>query len=290
MSTPTNFPESFPKERGQIKHPGTEAEMEHRPIYEDESYVASRKLFDCVAIITGGDSGIGRAVALLYAKEGADVCIPYLKNTKDAEETKKLVENQGRRCLVLQGDLCDRKFCTLVIEKTVETFKKLDILVCHHGVQYWEENFENLDEDLLLKTFQTNFFSFVYLIKDSLKHLKSGGTIITTSSVTAFRGHVNMVDYASSNGAITTLTRSLAKQLADKGIRINSVAPGPIWTPFIPSSFPEERLKEFGHDTLMKRAGQPSEVAPSYVFLASKDSSYMTGQTMHPNGGIILNV
>lgn len=195
-----DLPTTFGKETAQGIHPGKEQSMEHRPIYIDPHYRASSKLQDRVAIITGGDSGIGRSVALLYAKEGADICIPYLKNHEDAEETKKLIEQEGRKCLVIPGDLSDREQCRKVLDQTISTFNKLDILVCHHGLQKWCDNFEDIDEDQIVKTFQTNVFAFFYLIKDALKHLKSGSSIIMTSSVTSYRGHPQMVDYASTNG------------------------------------------------------------------------------------------
>lgn len=214
--------------------------------------------------------------------------IIYLKNHEDAEETKKLVEREGRKCLTIAGDLSERKFCSEVISKTISTFRKLDILVNHHGVQHLNTDFASIDDEQIMKTFQTNVFSYMFLIKDAIPHLKPGSVIINTSSVTAFKGKKELVDYSATNGAIVSLTRALALQLAPKGIRVNSVAPGPIWTPFIPASFPKEKLESFGKHVPLKRAGQPIEVAPSYVFLASTDSSYMTGQIMHPNGGTLV--
>lgn len=236
MST-LNFPSEFSKEKVQEQHPGAEHEMEFKPIYDSPTYKGSGKLEDKVAIVTGGDSGIGRSVSLLYAREGCDVCIVYLKNHEDAEETKKLVEREGRKCEIIAGDLSERKFCSEVISRTLSTFKKLDILVNHHGVQYWNDDFSTIDDEQMIKTFNTNVLSYMFLIKDALPHLKPGSVIINTSSVTAFKGKKELVDYSATNGAIVSLTRALASQLVSKGIRVNSVAPGPIFTPFVSNSF-----------------------------------------------------
>lgn len=265
--------------------PGHEYDMDPKPVYIREDYKGSEKLKDKVAIITGGDSGIGRSVAVHFAREGADVAIVYLEEDKDAEETKKLVEKEGRKCLLMRGDLNDRDFCESVIEKTVEKFGKINILVNHAGEQHPSKGFEDLDLDLMEKTFQTNIFTMYYLTKPCMKHLKEGDCIITTTSVTAYEGSPRFLDYAATNGAITSFTRSLAQNVADKKIRVNGVAPGPIWTPLIPSTFEKKEVEEFGKNVPLQRAGQPCEVAPCYVFLASEDASYMTGQILHPDGG-----
>lgn len=265
--------------------PGHEHEMNPRPVYIREDYKGSDKLLDKVALITGGDSGIGRAIAVHYAREGADVAIVYLEENKDAEETKKLVENEGRKCLLLRGDLKDRNFCDSAVEKTVKHFGKINILVNHAGEQHPSSGFEDLDLDLMEQTFRTNIFAMYYLTKPCMKHLKEGDSILTTTSVTAYEGSPRFIDYAATNGAITSFTRSLAQNVAEKKIRVNGVAPGPIWTPLIPATFEKEEVEKFGKSVPLARAGQPCEVAPCYVFLASEDASYMTGQILHPDGG-----
>jgi NAD(P)-dependent dehydrogenase (short-subunit alcohol dehydrogenase family) len=269
--------------------PGVEAQMEPKPQDEDLGYKGSDKLKNKVALITGGDSGIGRAVAIAFAKEGADIAIVYLNEHQDAEETKRKIEKHKKRCLLISGDVGDEAFCREAIEKTMKELGKLDILVNGAGEQHPQEQIEKISKEQLERTFKTNIFSMFYLTKAALKHLKAGSAIINTASVTAYRGSASLLDYSSTKGAIVAFTRSLAKNLADKNIRVNAVAPGPIWTPLIPSTFDEEKIAEFGSDTPMGRAGQPYEVAPSYVFLASRDSSYMTGQVLHPNGGDIVN-
>jgi NAD(P)-dependent dehydrogenase (short-subunit alcohol dehydrogenase family) len=265
--------------------PGEEHQMNPRPVVIRDNYKGSDKLLDKAAIITGGDSGIGRSVAVHFAREGADVAIVYLEEDKDAEDTKKLVEKEGRKCILLRGDIRDRNFCEDIVKETVKAFGKINILVNHAGEQHPSKGFEDLDLDLMEKTFQTNIFAMYYLTKPCLKHMGEGDTIITTTSVTAYEGSPRFLDYAATNGAITSFTRSLARNLASKKIRVNGVAPGPIWTPLIPSTFDEEEVEEFGKDVPMERAGQPCEVATSYVFLASEDASYMTGQILHPDGG-----
>jgi len=270
--------------------PGVEAEMEVKPKFLAEWYRGSDKLKDKVALITGGDSGIGRSVAVLFAREGADVAINYLeKEQTDADEVKKCVEKEGRRCLLLPGDLSRSDICTSIVTRTVEHFGKLDILVNNAAQQHMVEKFEEITEDQIETTFRTNIIAMMLTTKEALKHMPSGGSIINSSSITAFRGSGALVDYASTKGAITAFTRSLATQLADRNIRVNSVAPGPIWTPLIVATFNKEQRKDFGQHTGMKRAGHPEEVAPSYVFLAAQDSSYFTGQTLHPNGGCVVN-
>jgi NAD(P)-dependent dehydrogenase (short-subunit alcohol dehydrogenase family) len=270
--------------------PGQQHKMQPKPQAEKAGQPGSGKLAGKVAIVTGGDSGIGRAVAVEFAKEGADLIVVYLNEHADAEETKRLVEEKGKKCLLIAGDVGEEKFCFLIIEKAISAYGKLDILVNNAAEQHPQESIENLSEQQLVKTFRTNIFSYFFMTKAALPHLeKVKGTIINTSSVTAYRGSKNLLDYSSTKGAIVAFTRSLSHALADKGIRVNGVAPGPIWTPLIPSTFPSEKVETFGSDVPMKRAGDPSEVSPCYLFLASDDSSYMTGQFLHPNGGEIIN-
>lgn len=280
--------EGFPKQT-QPEQPGKEWKMSPKPVFERTEGVGCGKLKDKVAIITGGDSGIGRAVAVAFAQEGADVSIVYLNEHKDAEDTKHFVESKGKRCITISGDISDEDFCVECIEKTVKEFGKLDILINHAGEQYLKKNIEDITREQLEETFRVNVFSFFYMTKAAMKHLKDGSSIINTTSVTAYAGHKNLLDYSATKGAIVTFTRSLAKNLVDKGIRVNGVAPGPIWTPLIPGTFPESKVEQFGTSYPMGRAGQPVEVAPCYVFLASEDASYMTGQVLHPNGGEIVN-
>lgn len=273
----------------QHRKSGLESSMAPQPQYDDPDYRAAGKLLDKVAIITGGDSGIGRAVALLYAKEGADVVVLYLNEHEDAHETKRLVEAQGRQCYLLAGDVGSEAFCREAVEKSLQIFGKLDILVNNAGEHWEEEQLEHLDMEQMERAFRTDVFSLFYLTKAVLPHLKEGDAIINTASATAYKGSGHLLDYSSTKGAIVTFTRSLAQQLAKRNIRVNGVAPGPIWTPLIPATFSPEDVQHFGEDTPMGRAGQPSEVAPCYVFLAAKDSSYISGQILHPNGGKVLN-
>ena len=273
----------------QDRQPGIESEMIPQPVYDDKKYIGSNKLLDKVALITGGDSGIGRAVAIAFAKEGAHVVIVYYDEHKDARETQKLVEEKGRKCILLPGDIGDEKFCREAVEKTIKEFGGIHILVNNSAVQFPQDDIEKITSKQLEKTFRTNIFSYFYLAKAVMKYLNKGDTIINTTSVTAYRGSHHLIDYSSTKGAIVSFTRSLSQALAEKGIRVNGVAPGPVWTPLIPSSFTEEKVETFGSDTPMKRAGQPFEMAPGYVFLASSDSSYMTGQILHLNGGEIIN-
>ncbi len=247
------------------------------------------KLEGKVALISGGDSGIGRAVAIAFAREGADVAILYLNEHKDAKETIRLVEKEGRRCLAIAGDIGREKFCKDAVARTVKTFGRLDILVNNAAEQHPQKGLEKITEKQLERTFRTNIFSYFFLAKAALPHLKKESAIINTTSVTAYRGSEHLLDYASTKGAIVAFTRSLSANLAKKKIRVNGVAPGPIWTPLIPSTFPAKQVAEFGSDVPLGRAGEPSEVAPCFVFLASEDSSYMTGQVLHPNGGEIIN-
>ena len=273
----------------QDEHPGMEYKMKPRPAADDKSVRGSGKLEGKVALITGGDSGIGRAVAIAFAKEGADVAIAYLDEHKDAQDTKSMVEEYDGKCVLSPGDIGDEQFCRSVVEQTVQQLKHLDILVNNAAVQYPKKNIEDISAEQLERTFRTNIFAMFYMVKAALPHLEEGSVIINTTSVTAYRGSPNLLDYSSTKGAIVSFTRSLAHMLVEKKIRVNAVAPGPIWTPLIPATFPADKVSEFGSDVPMGRAGQPEEVAPSYVFLASDDSSYMTGQILHPNGGEIVN-
>lgn len=269
----------------QTRQPGLQSEMNPQPVTIKDTYRGSGRLENKVAIISGGDSGIGRAVAVHFAKEGADVAIVYLNEHKDAEETKRLVEQEGRRCLAIAGDIGDEAFCKEAVKQTVETFGKLDIVVNNAAEQHPQPNLLNITAAQLEKTFRTNVFGYFFLTKAALPHLKNGSTIINTASVTAYEGNEQLIDYSATKGAIVAFTRSLAKALVGQGIRVNGVAPGPIWTPLIPSTFKSEQVATFGANTPMKRPGQPSEVAPCYVFLASDESSYMTGQILHVDGG-----
>jgi len=273
----------------QQQPPGSEAAMTPKPKAEDEKYRGSGKLKDKVALITGGDSGIGRAVAIAFAKEGADVAIVYLNEHDDAQETTNLVENHGRRAVAIAGDITDENFCQQAVQRALGEFGKLDILVNNAAEQHPQKSIEDITKEQLERTFQTNIFSMFYLTKAALKHLQPGSAIINTTSVTAYKGNPQLLDYSSTKGAIVAFTRSLSQNLVEKGIRVNAVAPGPIWTPLIPSTFPEEKVETFGKQVPMQRAGQPEEVAPSYVFLASDDASYISGQVIHPNGGEVVN-
>jgi NAD(P)-dependent dehydrogenase (short-subunit alcohol dehydrogenase family) len=259
-----------------------------RPKADDSSYLGSAKLKDRVALITGGDSGIGRAAAIAFAREGADLAIVYLEEHKDAEETRKLVEEEGRRCLLISGDIGQESFCREAVERAVDEFGRLDILINNAAEQHPTENIEKISAEQLERTFRTNIFSYFFMTKAALKHLREGSAIINTTSVTAYRGSAHLIDYAATKGAIVAFTRSLAQALVERGIRVNGVAPGPVWTPLIPASFEAEKVAKFGSDTPMGRAAEPEEIAPSFVFLASDDASYFTGQVLHPNGGEIV--
>jgi NAD(P)-dependent dehydrogenase (short-subunit alcohol dehydrogenase family) len=273
----------------QDTQPGLESKMKLKPRFEAPSYKASGKLKGRVVIITGGDSGIGRSVAVAFAKEGANVTISYFKETVDARKTKNLVEENGSKCVLVRGDVGDEKVCQKIVDKTIKEMGRLDIVVNNAGEQHPQERLEDIDSSQLERTFRTNIFAMFYLTKAALAHLKDGSSIINTASVTAYKGNPSLLDYSSTKGAIIAFTRSLSLSLAQKGIRVNAVAPGPIWTPLIPSTFPKEHVKNFGKNTPMQRPGQPEEVAPAYVFLASGDSSYITGQTIHVNGGSVVN-
>jgi NAD(P)-dependent dehydrogenase (short-subunit alcohol dehydrogenase family) len=273
----------------QDRQPGIEAEMTPRPEAKDDAQRGSGKLRGKVALITGGDSGIGRATAIAFAREGADVAVLYLDEHQDAQETRRLVEQEGRKCLTLPGDVGDEAFCVEAVEKAVEALGGLDILVNNAAEQHPQDSIEDITAEQLERTFKTNIFSYFYMAKAALKHLKEGSAIINTTSVTAYKGSPQLLDYSSTKGAIVAFTRSLSMSLVERGIRVNGVAPGPIWTPLIPATFPPDKVASFGADVPMKRPGQPLEVAPCFVFLASDDSSYISGQILHPNGGEIVN-
>ena len=275
--------------QAQDRQPGIEAEMRPQPVTIREGYRGSGKLEGKVALVTGGDSGIGRAVAVHFAAEGANVFVCYLDEHEDAAQTKRLVEGYGRKCETFAGDLGSEKTCIEAVEECVARLGSLEVLVNNAAEQHPQKNVEEIEEEQLVRTFRTNIFAQFFLVKAALDHLKPGSAIINTTSVTNYKGSPQLLDYASTKGAIVAFTRSLSGQLVEKGIRVNGVAPGPIWTPLIPATFPADEVASFGSDTPMKRAGQPSEVATCYVFLASEDSSYITGQILHPNGGEIVN-
>jgi NAD(P)-dependent dehydrogenase (short-subunit alcohol dehydrogenase family) len=268
----------------QDRQPGLETEMHPKPEYEPR-FPGSGRLEGKVAVVTGGDSGIGRAVAVLFAREGADVAVLYLNEGEDAKETKRLVEREGRRCLTIAGDVGDPGFCQKAVDQTVREFGKLDVLVNNAAEQHPKGDIKEITPEQLDRTFRTNIFGYFYMTQAAMPHLKKGASIVNTTSVTAYRGSPELLDYSSTKGAILAFTRSLAKKLAEQGIRVNGVAPGPIWTPLIPSTFPAEKVQKFGADTPMKRPGQPNEVASCFLFLASEDASYITGSVLHPNGG-----
>lgn len=273
----------------QYKQPGIEAIMKPAPKADDASYQGSGKLKNKVAIITGGDSGIGHAVALFFAKEGADLVIVYLNEHKDAKKIEAQIKKLGRKCLLIAGDVGSENFCKKVIKKTIDSFGKINILVNNAGEQHPQNSLKNITTQQILKTFQTNFFSYFYMTKATLPYLKKGSAIINTASVTCYKGNDHLIDYSATKGAIVAFTRSLSTSLVKKGIRVNGVAPGPVWTPLIDASFSKKHIKKFGKNVPMERPGQPEEIAPSYVFLASDDSSFMSGQFLHPNGGEIIN-
>lgn len=288
MNENFNYPMSVPEQK-QDKQPGLETLMNPKPIFENSNCIGSGKLMNKVALITGGDSGIGKAVALAYAKEGADIAIVYLDEHEDAEETKKLIEAKGRKCILIAGDIGDDTFCNDAVNKIIKELGKLDILVNNAAEQHPQNSIEDITKQQLEKTFKTNIFSMFYMVKAALPHLIEGASIINTSSVTAYKGHETLIDYSSTKGAIVTFTRSLSLSLANRKIRVNSVAPGPIWTPLIPSSFSASEVGKLGSNTPMGRPGQPVELAETYVFLASEGASFISGETIHVNGGNIIN-
>jgi len=258
-------------------------------VYDDPQHMGENKLLGKAAIITGGDSGIGRAVAEAFAKEGADIAIIYLNEHEDAEETKKIIETAGRRCILISGDVGEESFCIDAVNKTAGAFGKIDILVNNAAEQHPQNSIEDITKEQLERTFKTNFFSVFYMTREAIRHFKEGSSIINTASITAYKGDELLIDYSATKGAIVSFTRSMALSLAGRNIRVNAVAPGPVWTPLIPSSFNEQEVGKFGSDTPMGRPAQPVELAQAYVFLASNGASYMTGQTIHVNGGVIVN-
>jgi NAD(P)-dependent dehydrogenase (short-subunit alcohol dehydrogenase family) len=284
------YPSSVPAQV-QSHQPGDQEKMHPEPEIIKASHKGSEKLQGKIAVISGGDSGIGRSVAVLFAREGADVAILYLEEQQDAEITKQLVENEGQKCFLFKGDISDPEVAKQAIDEILAHYGKINILVNNAGVQYQQKDIVNISNEQLEKTFKTNIFAMFYLTKQVISHMQEGDSIINTTSITSYQGHDELIDYASTKGAITSFTRSLSNNLMKqkKGIRINGVAPGPIWTPLIPSSFDAETVEKFGKDTPMGRMGQPSEVAPAYLFLASDDASYITGQVIHVNGGQIVN-
>jgi NAD(P)-dependent dehydrogenase (short-subunit alcohol dehydrogenase family) len=271
----------------QDHQPGREDEMRPQPDYEPK-FPGSGRLKDKVALITGGDSGIGRAVAVAMAREGAKIAIVYLEEHKDADETAKAVEAEGSPAVKIAGDVGDEKFCRDAVEKTLKEFGRIDILVNNAAEQHETEDFREIEAKQIERTFRTNIFSFFFMAKHALRHMKKGASIINTTSVTAYKGHKTLLDYSATKGAIVTFTRSLSEALVKDGIRVNAVAPGPIWTPLIPASFEPERVAKHGASAPMERPGQPNEVAPCFVFLASEDASYISGQVLHPNGGNVV--
>ena len=276
------------KNQEQAKQPGNAYKMNPEPLTIRESYKGSDKLKNKVTLLTGGDSGIGKSVAVHFAREGAKIAIIYLNEEKDALQTKIKIENEGGECLLIKGDVKNEQFCNEAIDKTISNFGTLNCVINNAAMQFPTEHIEDIKIENLHTTFETNIYPYFYIVMAAMKHLKSGDTIINTTSVTAYRGSEHLIDYASTKGAIVSFTRSLSKSLAEKGIRVNAVAPGPIWTPLIPATFDGEKLEKFGKDVPLGRPGQPAEVAPAYVYLASEDSSYMTGQVLHINGGEVI--
>lgn len=279
-----NKPKQFPDQS--LSQPGDQYKMNPIPEVIRGNYKGSGKLENKIALITGGDSGIGRSVAVHFAREGADVAIVYLNEVSDAKETQKLVEKEGKKCVLIEGDIRIESFCKEAVQQCIDSLGEVNSLICNAAMQFPKDSLNEIDSDQLQKTFETNIYSFFYMTRAALPHLNEGDTIINTSSVTAYRGSEHLIDYSSTKGAIVSFTRSLSQNLAKKKIRVNGVAPGPIWTPLIPATFDD--VSQFGQDTPLGRAGQPSEVAPAYVYLASEDSSYVTGQFIHINGGELI--
>jgi NAD(P)-dependent dehydrogenase (short-subunit alcohol dehydrogenase family) len=287
METAIDMPKQMPPQH-QDRQPGIEKEMEPRPIYDTDEPGFGR-LAGKVAIITGGDSGIGRAIAIKFAKEGADVAIVYLDEHQDAEETAREIKKYGKEALLIATDISMEANCKNVIQKTMEKFGHLNILVNNAAVQYEQKDIQDITAEQWEYTFKVNIFSYFYLSKYAVSYLKEGSSIINTTSVNAYRGNESLMDYSATKGAIVSFTRSLSQSLVKKGIRVNAVAPGPVWTPLIPASFNDEKVSKFGKDVPMERPAQPVEIAPCYVFLASQEGAFITGQVLHPNGGSIIN-
>lgn len=280
--------QKFPPQH-QDRQPGREDQMRPEPEVIRRGYRGSGKLENKIAIVTGGDSGIGRAVAVHFAREGADVAVAYLEEDKDAEETRRMVKDEGRRCTLFRGDLGDPSTCEALVKETVGAFERIDVLVNNGAEQHDIDTLEEITPEHWDRTFRTNIHAYFYLTRAALPHMGEGASIINTTSVNAYKGNAHLIAYTSTKGAIVAFTRSVALTLVERGIRVNGVAPGPVWTPLIPATFPEKKVSTFGGQVPMDRAGQPSEIAPSYVFLASADGAYMTGQVLHPNGGYIVN-
>ncbi len=287
MSQKDNQDSSFPKQRQQ--QPGKRSEMEPKPQSEKPDYRPSGKLEGKVALITGGDSGIGRAVAILFAKEGADISVVYLNEDQDARDTGRRIEEIGKKCLLISGDVGDSIFCREAVDRTMAEFGRLDVLINNAGEQHACDSLLDISDEQLERTFRTNILSMFYITRAALPHLKKGAAIVNDTSITAYMGHPVLIDYSATKGAITSFTRALSVSLIEKGIRVNAVAPGPIWTPLIPATFSAEKTAHHGESKPMQRAGQPYEVAACFLFLASEDASYMSGQVLHPNGGVIVN-
>lgn len=282
-----SFPTKFPPQKQNVQ-PGLEEDMNPKPIYKNNSIVEG-KLKDKVAVITGGDSGIGRAIAIAYAKEGAKIAIIYLNENEDAKITKKEIESLGGECILLSGDIGNEEFCISAITTIKNKFKKINILINNSAEQHTANNLGDITTEQFEKTFKTNVFGAFFITKEALKHLSYGDCIINTTSITAYKGNEKLIDYSMTKGALTSFTRSLALNLINKGIRVNAVAPGPVWTPLIPASFDEYQVSIFGQNNPMKRAAQPVEIAEAYVFLASEGASFITGETIHINGGEMVN-
>lgn len=278
------IPVQFPPQH-QPMQPGLETLMEPKPIFDNPAYVGTGKLKDKVALVTGGDSGIGRAVCVAFAKEGADIAIVYFNEHEDANNTKRYIEALGRKCMLMAGDLRDEAFCRQTVENTVSSFGRLDVVANNAGVQFPQNSLADISTEQLETTFRVNIFAMFHVIKAALPHLKAGGTIINTTSINAYIGNELLIDYSATKGAIVSFTRAMARSLVSQGVRVNGVAPGPIWTPLQPASWPADYVTTLGSDTPMKRSGQPFELAPTYVYLASDDSSYVTGQILHVDGG-----